>query len=141
MSTEIPKWLVPVGVVALLWNLLGCAAYLADVMLTPEDIAQMPAATQAAYAARPGWAVAATAIAVWAGAAGSLGLILRKAWAVPLLGASFIGVIAQDLGLFVLTDSGRQAGTIAFVLQSLVLVVAICLLLLGRRAKSAGWLG
>ncbi|MGI9628015.1 MAG: hypothetical protein ACR2QM_14350 [Longimicrobiales bacterium] len=139
MSSEIPKWFVPVGVVALLWNLLGCAAYLADVMLTPEDIAQMTAAQQAAYAARPGWAVAATAIAVWAGAAGSLGLILRKAWAVPLLVVSLIGVIAQDLGLFVLTDSGQQAGTMAFVLQGLVLMVAICLVLLGKRAKAAGW--
>ena len=48
-----PKWFLPVGIAALLWNLLGCAAYLSDVMLTPEDVAKMTADQQALYAARP----------------------------------------------------------------------------------------
>jgi hypothetical protein len=65
----IPKWFRPLAVVALIWNLLGCAAYLADVTLTAEDVARMTPAQQELYAARPKWAVAATATAVWAGAA------------------------------------------------------------------------
>jgi len=36
-----PKWFVPVAVVALLWNLIGCWAYLQDVMVTPEQLAKM----------------------------------------------------------------------------------------------------
>jgi hypothetical protein len=58
---QAPKWFGPVASAALLWNLLGCAAYLSDVMLTPEDVATMSAAQQALYAARPAWSVAATA--------------------------------------------------------------------------------
>lgn len=42
-----PKWFKPVVVVALLWNLMGCLAYLADVMVSPEAIAKMSAAEQA----------------------------------------------------------------------------------------------
>jgi hypothetical protein len=95
-----PKWFLPVAIIALLWNLLGCFAYLSDVMLKPEDIAKMSAAQQAMYHARPAWSISATAIAVWGGAAGSLGLILRKRWANLLLIASLLGLVGQDVYLF-----------------------------------------
>ena len=136
-----PRWYLPVTIVALLWNLLGCAAYLSDVMATPDDVARMSAEQQALYAARPAWAVAATAIAVWGGAAGCLGLILRKRWAVPLLIASLAGVIVQDMALFLLTDAAAQAGTVAMLLQGIVLLVAIGLVMLARKAATRGWLG
>jgi hypothetical protein len=135
-----PKWFMPVAVVALLWNLLGCAAYLSDVMLTPEALAKMSAAQQAMYAARPAWSVAATAIAVWGGAAGCVGLIMRKRWASPLLIASLAAVIVQDVWLFGLSAGAAQAGAVAFVLQGLVLLVAIGLAMLGRNASARGWI-
>jgi hypothetical protein len=135
-----PKWHLPVAIVALLWNLIGCAAYLADVTLTPEDVAKMSAAQQALYNSRPAWAVAATAIAVWGGAAGCVGLILRRRWATPLLIASLAGVIVQDIGLFGMTDVVAQEGPKVLVLQGLVLVIAIGLVLLARKATARGWL-
>lgn len=135
-----PKWYVPVAVAALLWNMLGCVAYLADAMLSAEAIAQMSAAQQALYASRPTWLVSATAIAVWGGAAGCIGLLLRKRWATWLLIASLIGVIVQDFGLFVATDAASLAGTTVLMLQSLVLVVAVGLVLLARRATDEGWI-
>jgi hypothetical protein len=135
---QAPKWFVPVAIVALLWNVLGCVAYLSDVMLTADDIAKLTAAQQALYAARPSWSVAATAIAVWGGAAGCLGLIMRKRWAMSLLIASLGGVILQDISLFLL--SGAEPGGSAMALQGLVLVVAIGLVLLARTAVARGWL-
>lgn len=138
MDTNVPKWFLPVGILALLWNLLGCMAYLSDVMLTPEDVAKLDAAQQAMYAARPAWAVAATAVAVWGGAAGSLGLILRRRWATPLLIASLLGVIAQDYNLLVLGGAG--ADPVVLALQGLVLLIAIGLVLLARTASRLGWL-
>ena len=135
-----PKWYLPVAILALLWNLLGCAAYLGDVMLTPDDIARMSPAQQALYAARPAWAVSATAIAVWGGAAGCLGLVLRKRWALPLLVLSLAGVIVQDVALFVVSSAAAQAGTVAYVLQGLVLAIAIGLVLLARKAIARGWI-
>jgi len=134
-----PKWFRPVAVAALFWNLLGCFAYLADVMLTPEDIAKLSAAQQAMHAARPAWSVAATAIAVWGGAAGSVGLAMRKRWASPLLLASLAGVIAQDVWLFGLSGAAAEAGAAAFILQGLVLLIAVGLVMLGRTAVARGW--
>ncbi len=135
-----PTWYLPVAIVALIWNLLGCMAYLADVMMSPEDIAQMTAAQQELYASRTAWMVSATAIAVWGGAAGSLGLILRKRWARPLLIASLLGVIVQDFGLFVVADGAAVAGPAGLALQGLVLVVCVALVMLSGKAVSRGWI-
>lgn len=137
--TTVPKWYFPVAIAALLWNLLGCAAYLSDVMLTAADIAKMSADQQALYASRPAWAVAATAIAVWGGALGCVGLILRRRWALPLLVASLVALVVQDFGLFVLSDTVQIAGPAVLVMQGLVLAVAVALVLLARRANAAGW--
>lgn len=134
-----PKWFVPVAVIALIWNLLGCFAYLTDVMLTPADIAKMDAAQQALYAARPAWAVGATAVAVWFGALGCVGLIMRKRWSLPVLAISMFGVIVQDIALFVLSGAGALAGPVVYVLQGLVLVVAILLVLMSRHGIKQGW--
>ena len=135
-----PKWFRPVAIGALLWNLLGCAAYLADVMITPEALAKMTAAQQAMYAARPAWSVAATAFAVWGGAVGSLGLILYKRWATPLLMLSLAGVIGQDISLFALSGAASQMNGVAIGLQSLVLLVAVALVALARKAAAQRWL-
>ena len=134
---QAPKWFKPAAIAALLWNLLGCFAYLSDAMLTADDIAKLTAAEQALYAARPSWSVAATAIAVWGGAAGCLGLIVRRRWATPLLMASLAGVILQDISLFLLSGDAR---TTALALQGLVLLIAIGLVLLARKASARGWL-
>lgn len=138
VMNTVPKWFLPVSILALLWNLLGCMAYLADVMLTPVDVAKLDAAQQAMHAARPAWSVAATAVAVWAGAAGCLGLIFRRRWATPLLIASLLAVIAQDISLFLLGSAA--ADPIALTLQGLVLLIAIGLVLLARKASRLGWL-
>jgi lipid-A-disaccharide synthase-like uncharacterized protein len=137
--TAAPKWFTPVALVALLWNLIGCAAYLSDVMLTPEDVAAMSAAQQAMYNARPAWAVAGTAVAVWFGAAGCVALIVRRRWALPLLVLSLLGVVVQDVS-FLMVSAAVGADPAAVVLQGLVFVIAIALLWLARTATARGWL-
>jgi hypothetical protein len=90
------------------------------------------------YEARPAWAVAAYATAVWAGAAGSLGLVLRKTWAMPLLLLSLVALVVQDVALFGM--SGATADSTAVVLQSMVMIIAIGLVLLARKAASHHWI-
>lgn len=136
----LPKWYLPVTITALVWNLLGCMAYLMDVMLTPEDIAKMTEAQQELYATRTVWSVAATAIAVWFGAGGSLGLILRQKWALPVLIASLAGLIVQDLGIFLVSSAASKVPPIAFLIQGMVLVISVALVMLARKAHAQGWI-
>lgn len=138
--SKAPGWFLPVAIVALLWNLLGCFAFVSDLMLTPADVAQLSPEQQALYAARPAWTVAATAAAVFGGALGCIGLILRKRWALPLFVVSLIGVVVQDIGLFALADGASLAGPVALALQGVVLLVAIALVLLARKAIGRGWI-
>ena len=138
MST--PTWFKVVAVLALLWNLLGCLAFFSDLRISPEDLAKLPEAQQALYAARPGWAVAATALAVFGGALGSIGLLMRKRWALPVFVLSLLGILVQDFGLFVLADGASLAGPVAVVMQAVVLAIGIALILLSRIGIARGWL-
>lgn len=136
----VPGWFKVVAVLALLWNVLGCVVFFADLRLSPEEVAQLPDAQQALYAARPAWAVAATGLAVFGGVLGCLGLLLRRTWAVAVLALSLLGIAVQDVALFVLVDGARLAGPVAVGMQAVVLVVGIALLLLARKARARGWL-
>ena len=137
--TQAPKWLLPVAIIALLWNLMGCAAYLYDAMLSATDIAKMSDAEKAMVAVRPMWSIGATAVGVWLGALGCLAMIFRKSWAVPLLWLSLLGVIAQDLWLFVLAPKSDLINGTVYGLQGLVLVISIALVWLAHKAKASSW--
>ncbi|HWG34318.1 MAG TPA: hypothetical protein VN650_09130 [Gemmatimonadaceae bacterium] len=138
--TATPKWLKPIGIIALIWNLIGVIAFVMDLRLTPADVAKLSAAQQAMYAARPAWSVAATGIAVCAGALGCIGLIIGKRWAHPLLVLSLLGVILQDVSLFGMSGAMAQAGSTAVILQCVVLVVALGLAVLASKGTRNGWL-
>lgn len=134
-----PKWFLPVCVLALLWNLAGLAAIIADARLSPADIAALPAAQQAMYAARPGWSVVASFAAVLGGTLGSIALLLRRNVAIPLFWVSLIGLLVQDFALFFVVGRSVTLGVVPAVLQGLVLLIAVALLVLSRRARASGW--
>jgi hypothetical protein len=138
--TATPRWFLAVAVIALLWNAFGLLAVVSDLSLSKDAIAKLPSEQQALYAARPLWSVAASLLAVIGGTFGCLGLLLRRRWATPVLLASLIGVIIQDAGLFIIARKAVTAVPVAFVLQGLVLVVAIGLVVLGRMASARSWL-
>lgn len=135
-----PTWFKVTAIVALLWNLLGCFAIAADLMLSPADVAKLSAAEQQLYAARAGWAVAASVTAVLGGALGCIGMLLRKKWAFPVFILSLIGILVQDYGLFVVVDGATLAGSAAVVMQAIVLAVGIGLVLLSSKGMARGWL-
>ncbi|MEI6305558.1 MAG: hypothetical protein WCP33_01935, partial [Deltaproteobacteria bacterium] len=104
------------------------------------DIAALPVQQQELYKARPIWSVAASVVAVLGGTLGCLSLLLRKRWALNLLYASLAGVVLQDVGLFVVAGAAKVRDPVPFVLQGLVLVVAVGLIALGRLAARQSWL-
>ena len=135
-----PLWFRVAIAVALLWNVLGLLAVLADLRLSASDIAALPAQQQALYKARPLWSVGASIVAVVGGTLGCLALLLRKRFSVVLLHASLVGVVLQDVGIFVVAGAAKAANPVPFVLQGIVLVVSIGLVFLARRAASRAWL-
>ena len=128
------------GAAALVWNLIGLVMYISSVTMSPEAMAQMTADAQAFYASTPKWATAAFALAVNAGVLGSLFLLLRKAWAVPVFVLSLVSVIAQNVDAFVLRDAFGIMGVNSVIVPSVIFVVAVLLLVYSRSCKDKGWL-
>jgi hypothetical protein len=131
-------WIV--GAAALVWNLIGLVFYIGHVTITPEALAAMPQAQQDFFAETPTWATAAFALGVNAGVLGSLFLLLRKAWAVPMFVLSLVALIAQDIDAFVLRDGFSVVGVNGIIIPSMVFVIAIALLFYARSVKEQRWL-
>jgi hypothetical protein len=131
-------WII--GAAALVWNLLGIVIYVGQVTMTPEALAKLTEAQQDLITSTPAWANAAWAIAVNAGAFGSLLLLLRKSWAIPMFLLSLIAVVVQDFEAFVLRDAYGVLGINSLIIPSMVFVIAIALYVYARHTRNRGWL-
>ncbi len=134
-----PIWFWVVSVLALLWNLLGVMAYLAQVNMTDEALAALPEAERALYENQPMWATMAFAIAVWGGALGSLALLLRKRWARAVLLISLIGIIIQMTHSFFLSNNFEVYGPGKMIMPIMIIVVGVLLVLFARMAINRNW--
>lgn len=136
----LPKWYWAVAVVALLWALAGCSAYVMQVGMTADELAQLPQAQQDIWTAMPAWATAAYAIAVWAGLGGAVGLLLRKRWAQPLYLLSLAAVVAQFGWTFLATDIMTTVGPSSVGFPLLIFVAGLALLWFAGHARNRGWI-
>ena len=125
---------------ALVWNLIGLLAYISIVTIPAEVPANMSAEVHAFYMATPVWATSAFAVAVTAGVLGSLFLLLRKSWALPMYIVSLLGVIVQNLDAFVLRDAYSLSGINSVILPALIFIAVVLLIFYSRAATARGWL-
>jgi Na+-transporting methylmalonyl-CoA/oxaloacetate decarboxylase beta subunit len=88
----------------------------------------------------PKWATSAYALAVTAGVLGSLLMLMRKSWAVPVFILSLVGVIVQDFHAFVLKNAYSIIGPTWSAVSLVVFVVAVLLAWYSRQARGRGWL-
>lgn len=139
-SGRVPGWYWAVAAVALLWEAMGCYAYVTQVSMDPAALARLPAEQREIWAAMPGWAVGAYAVAVWAGLLGAIGLLLRRSWAKLAFAASLLGVIVQFGWTFLATPILDTMGASAAAFPLFILVVAALLLWFSGMAAKRGWL-
>lgn len=117
--------------VGLLWNLMGCLNYI--MQANADAVAQMPELYQAIIAARPAWATAAFAIAVFGGAVGCILLLLRRRVASAAFVVSLIAIAGHSV--FTLRVAGVTPSLV------LVVLVGVALLWYTSIARRSGWLG
>lgn len=136
-----PVWFWIVAVIAVLWNLLGVYAYLADVMMSPERLAEYPEEEQALIAGRPGWLFGVYAIAVFAGLIGSAALALRKAFATPVFAVSLAAILIQMGYVFFGMNALSILGPGAAAFPAIICLIGAFLLWFSMHSKSKGWIG
>ncbi|KZS42296.1 hypothetical protein AWE51_02320 [Aquimarina aggregata] len=139
IANKPPIWFWIIAILALLWNIMGVLAYLAQAYITDEAIASLPEAEQSFYNNMPAWVTAAFAIAVFAGALGCILLLLRKKIASILFILSLIGIVMQTTYNFFLQDFIVLSGS-RMVMPILVLLVAIFLIWFSKKTTVKAWI-
>jgi uncharacterized membrane protein len=89
-TTKTPRHLWVVGIVALLWNLLGAMDYVMTEMKNEAYMSQFTPEQLEFFYGFPAWLVAFWAIAVWGGVLGAVLLLIRMKFAFPVLLVSFL---------------------------------------------------
>jgi hypothetical protein len=144
MSTALasprPKSFIVIAALALLWNLLGVAMWCMQMTMSPDAVAAMPAPERAVYEATPMWLNLAFAVAVFGGVLGSLGLLLKKRWAVPFFLVSLLGLVVQIGAAFAVTPAWEAYGAAGLAMPVVLLLIALFLLWYARKAADRGWL-
>ena len=138
--SSVPTTFKVIAGVAVLWNVMGLIAYVGEMMISPEILAELPEAQASLRFNVPIWSTAAFAIAVHAGTLGSIALLIRKAWAAPVLMLSLAGVVVQQVHLYFMSDAVDVLGMAGMILPAVVLIVAIFLVWYSRSAIDKGWL-
>ena len=116
------------------------SAYVDQMTMGPEAIAQMTEAQRQYFETRPAWASSAFAIAVNAGALGCLLLLLRKALAHPVLILSLAGVIVQNLHAYIFSNGWSAFGPAGIGFVAAVIIVGVYLIRYAANAKKMGWI-
>lgn len=126
-ATKAPVHLWIVGILAVLWNAIGCFDYYATQSKLESYMSQFTTEQLEYFYAFPVWVDAAWAIAVWGSLLASIGLLLRKAWAVWLFGLAILGMAATAVYSFVLSDGMALMGSGAVYFTGVIWVIALFL--------------
>ena len=136
----VPAWYWMAAIAALLFELIGCFFYVVEVRMSAADIAALPLDQRALLEARPNWFYAAFAIAVGVGLIGSIGLLLRKAWAAPLLLASLVAAIIQFSSIVIVPEMRAVTPSDALAVPIVIIICCYGIWQLARLAGRRGWL-
>jgi len=137
-SVKAPVHLWIVGIVSLLWNAVGAFDYLATKMRLDFYMSQFTAAQLEYFYSFPTWVVAAWAVGVWGALLGSLALLLRKALAVLLFGASILGLAVSSVYNFALTNGMEIMGSEGAMFTGVIWLIALFLFFYARAMAKRG---
>ena len=135
-----PVWFWVISVLALLWFLMDISAFVMRVTLTDAGIAAMPANQQHLYRNMPLWVNVVFAGEVFGGALGSVFMLLRKKWALPLFVVSLLGVLSQTFHIWIGSDAISVMGAFAVIAPLVAVLIGSGMITLAKSAIDKGWL-
>jgi hypothetical protein len=135
-----PTHLWVVGVLATLWTAFGCYDYVITQTQNAEYLKMMGGDEAATYfTSFPAWVVAFWAIGVWGSLAGSLALLIRSRWAIPLYAVSLLGLLLTTIYQFGMSTPPAALLTPAmYMMTGFIWIIAIVLFLYARNMAAKG---
>lgn len=141
MSDETETWhLMPVAILAVLWNLAGATDYLLTQYNIAPYLVLFTQPQSAFFTALPALADAAWAIAVWGGLLGAVLLFLRVGAAPWVLGVSALAMVGLSAWLVGFADPplGQLTGIGGVAAIVVASVVALLFFIYARTMRQAG---
>jgi len=134
-KTPVLFWIV--GVLFLLWGLIGCGFYLTEVTLSDSAYADAfgedLAAVRGVY---PIWAMSAYAMAVWSGLLASILFLLRKRLSVGIFTVSLVAAIIGFIPSFTNSVLRDAAGAGFWVMPLIVVVIGLFEVIYSRKQRT-----
>lgn len=135
---KVPASIWIVGGLAVVWNLIGVAAFAMQLAMPAEALQAMPPEQRAVYEATPGWIYLFYGVATIGGVLGSLGLLLRRRWAAPVYLVALVALVLQVLASYAVTPAWSTSGLAGLGFPVLLVVIAGALWLFARRMAARG---
>ena len=135
---KVPIHLWIVGVLALLWNFMGCFDYLATQLKLESYMGNFSEEQLEYFYGIPAWAVSGWAIAVWIGLVGTVGLLLRRKWSVMAFIVSLAGLALSSIYTLILSNGLEIMGGTGTVMTVLIWVISIFLVWYSKQQAKAG---
>lgn len=136
-AAPVHLWIV--GVVSLMWNIIGAADFTLTNIRYPSYIAGLPAEVIQQIDAYPGWPIIAWACGVWGAMLGSLLLLFRSRYAVHAFALSLAGLAATTAYQLAAGIYGFTGAMLA--MNLLIWAIALALLVYALRMRKRGVLG
>ncbi|MFS4447690.1 hypothetical protein [Maribacter sp. 2307UL18-2] len=134
-------WFWVLAVLGLLWNLIGVYFYLIEAYMKDEMRATLSDAQRAIFETQPVWLTAAYALAVFGGALGCIGLLVRKKWATPLFLLSLVALIARTCYYFFMTNATEVFDMVqGTILPIAVIIIGALLYIFSKIAADRRWI-
>ena len=137
---KLPRWFWLAAIAALLWNLLGVAAFFSQMFMTPEMLAEMTEAQRMALEANPTWFNVAYGTSVIAGALGCVAMLMRKSLAILLFIISFAAILLQMLYSFFLSEHVTDYGPGEVIMPLMIIAIGALLIWFARTSRDKGWI-
>lgn len=137
-ATAAPKHLWIVGILTLLWNLMGAYDYLMTQTKNAAYMAKFDQVQLDYFYGFPTWVEAFWAIAVWGGVLGCILLLMRKALAVKVFLISFLSMVITAVYNFGLSNGWEVMGPTGFIFTILIFFVALGLWMYSRAMHGRG---
>ena len=137
VAQPVAGWFKFAAGASILFMLIGCAGYVMDVTTDP---ATLELDQRALVEARPTWQIAAYALAVWVGLAGTIFLFLRRKLAEPLLLVSLVACVFTFLPYFVVPAVRDLVSTNDIAFGLVIIAITWTIFWFARNSKLRGWL-
>ncbi len=137
-GAKAPRHFWIVAILSLLWNAMGAFDYSASQFKLDFYMKAFTEEQLAYFYGFPSWAVAGWAFGVWGAFVGSIGLLLRKKWAVWAFAVSLAGLVVSSIYNLVLSNGVEIMGSGAMVFTAFIWVVAIFLFVYARAQSTRG---